>query len=104
MIEAAAPRDELEGALAVQMACAHTAALSVLAKMDSGFGTERRIAAFGSTAARLMKAYAMQMEVLRRLRTGGHQFVRVEHIHINRGGRAVIGNVRTTNSEDQRLR
>jgi hypothetical protein len=98
MIEAAAPKDELEGALAVQMACTHTAAMSVLAKMDSGFGTERRIAAFGSTAARLMKAYAMQMEVLRRLRTGGHQFVRVEHIHINRGGRAVIGNVRTTDS------
>ena len=52
MIEAAAPTDELEGALAVQMACTHTAAMSVLAKMDSGFGTERRIAAFGSTAAR----------------------------------------------------
>src|SRR5579863_2805342 len=101
MIEAAAPKDELEGALAVQMACTHTAAMSVLAKMDSGFGTERRIAAFGSTAARLMKAYAMQMEVLRRLRTGGHQFVRVEHVHINRGGRAVIGNVRTTDSEGQ---
>jgi hypothetical protein len=92
------------GALAVQMACCHTAAMQVLAKMDSGFGTERRIAAFGSTAARLMRAYAMQMEILRRLRTGGHQFVRVEHIHINRGGRAVIGNVRTTDSEGQRVR
>jgi hypothetical protein len=104
MIEAAAPRDEIEGALAVQMACTHTAAMSVLAKMDSGFGTERRIAAFGSTAARLMKAYVMQMEVLRRLRTGGHQFVRVEHVHINDGGRAVIGNARTTDLEGQRVR
>ena len=98
MIEAAAPKDELEGALAVQMACTHTAAMAVLAKLDSGFGTERRIVAFGSTAARLMKAYAMQMEVLRRLRTGGQQFVGVEHVHINDGGRAVIGNVRTTDS------
>jgi hypothetical protein len=104
MIEAAAPKDELEGALAVQMACTHTAAMSVLSKMDSGFGTERRIAAFGSTAARLMKAYATQVEVLRRLRHGGQQFVRVEHVHVNEGGRAVIGNVRTTDSEDQRLR
>jgi hypothetical protein len=52
IIEAAAPTDELEGGLAVQMACTHTAAMAVLAKMDSGFGTERRIAAFGSTAAR----------------------------------------------------
>jgi hypothetical protein len=95
MIEAAAPKDEVEGALAVQMACTHTAAMSVLAKMDSGFGTERRIAAFGSTAARLLKAYAMQMEVLRRLRNGGQQFVRVEHVHVNDGGQAVLGNVKT---------
>jgi hypothetical protein len=99
MIEAVAPMDELEGALAVQMACTHTAAMAVLAQMDSGFGTERRIAAFGSTAARLMKAYAMQMEVLRRLRTGGQQLVRVEHVHVNDGGHAAIGNVITTGSD-----
>jgi hypothetical protein len=94
MVQAAAPRDELEGALAVQMACAHMAAMAVLGKLDSGFGTERRIAALGSTAARLMKAYTMQMEVLRRMRCGGQQFVRVEHVHINDGGQAVIGNVK----------
>jgi hypothetical protein len=99
MIEAAAPTNELEGALAVQMACTHAAAMSVLAQMDSGFGTERRIAAFGSTAARLMKTYAMQMEVLRRLRTGGQQFVRVEHVHVNDGGRAAIGNMISPPSE-----
>jgi hypothetical protein len=94
LIEAAGPRDELEGALAVQMACCHMAAMSVLARMDGGFGTERRIAALGSTAARLMKTYAMQMEVLRRLRTGVQQFVRVEHVHVNDGGQAVIGNIK----------
>jgi hypothetical protein len=31
LIEAAAPRNEVEGALAVQMACTHAAAMSVLA-------------------------------------------------------------------------
>jgi hypothetical protein len=94
MIEAAAPRDEIEGALAVQMACTHAAAMAVLAKLDSGFGTERRIAALGSTAARLLKTFAMQVEVLRRLRHGGQQFVRVEHVHVNDGGQALIGNVK----------
>jgi len=68
---------------------------SVLGKLDSGFGSERQIAAFESTAARLMKAYTMQMEVLRRLRHGGHQHVRVEHVHINDGGQALIGNVKS---------
>jgi hypothetical protein len=100
MIEAAAPKDEIEGALAVQMACTHTAAMAVLAKLDSGFGTERRIAAFGSAAARLLRAYATQVEVLRRLRHGCHQFVRVEHVHVNDGGQAVIANVQRQNTQD----
>jgi hypothetical protein len=94
MIEAASPKDEIEAALAVQMACTHTAAMAVLAKLDSSFGTERRIAAFGSTAARLMRAYATQVEVLRRLRNGGQQIVRVEHVHVNDSGQAFIGNVK----------
>ena len=34
MIEAAAPKDEIEAALAVQMACTHIAAMAVLAKLD----------------------------------------------------------------------
>jgi hypothetical protein len=100
LIEAAAPKDEIEAALAVQMACTHAAAMAILAKLDSGFGTERRIAAFGSAAARLMRAFATQVEVLRRLRNGGQQYVRVEHVHVADGGQAVIGNVRTRGDGD----
>jgi hypothetical protein len=99
MVEAAAPKDEIEGALAVQMACTHTAAMAVLARLDAALGTERRVAAFGSTAARLMRAYATQVEVLRRLRNGGQQFVRVEHVYVNDGGQAVIGNVKKADAQ-----
>src|ERR1700730_4979479 len=63
MIEAAAPKDEIEAALAVQMAACHVAAMAVLARLDAALGTELRVAAFGSTAARLMRAYATQVEV-----------------------------------------
>jgi hypothetical protein len=101
MIEAAAPKDEIEAALAVQMACTHTAAMAVLAKLDVAFATERRVAAFGSAAARLMRAYAMQVEVLRRLRNGGQQFVRVEHVHVNDGGQAIIGNVQKRDEQQR---
>jgi hypothetical protein len=100
MIEAAAPKDEIEAALAVQMACAHIAAMAVLAKMDAAFGTEQRVAAFGSTAARLMRVYATHVEVLRRLRHGSQQVVRVEHVHVNDGGQAVIGNVKKEDAQD----
>ena len=74
---------EIEGALAVQMACTHTAALSILARFSGGGGSERRVVALASAAARLMRAYSGQVEILRRLRHGGDQHVRVEHIHIN---------------------
>jgi hypothetical protein len=37
---------------------------------------------------------AIQVEALWRLRNGGSQFVRVEHVHVNEGGQAVIGNVK----------
>jgi hypothetical protein len=94
MIAAAAPTNEIEGALAVQMACTHCAAMAILSKLDSGFGSERRVAAFASAVARLMKTFAMHVEVLRRLRSGGQQYVRVEHVHVNDGGQAIIGNVK----------
>jgi hypothetical protein len=45
MIEAAAPKDEIEGALAVQMACTHTATMAVLARLGGGHGSEQRVAA-----------------------------------------------------------
>jgi hypothetical protein len=98
MVEATAPRDEIEGALAVQMACTHTAAMAVLARLTGG-ASERRVAALGSAAARLLRAYSTQVEVLRRLRRGGGQLVRVEHVHINDGGQAVIGNVAPRNGQ-----
>jgi hypothetical protein len=45
-----------------------------------------------------MRAYATHVETLRRLRNGGSQVVRVEHVHVNEGGQALIGNVRKDGS------
>jgi hypothetical protein len=56
MIEAAAPRDEMEAALAIQMACTHAAAMSVLARLGGGHGTERRVAALGSAAGTVVES------------------------------------------------
>jgi hypothetical protein len=91
MVEAASPKDEIESGLAIQMACTHTATMAVLARLGGGHGSERRVAALGSAAARLLRAYAMQVEALRRLRRGGQQHVRVEHVHISDGGQAIVG-------------
>jgi hypothetical protein len=92
-IEGAKPRDEVECALVMQMACTHTAAMAVLGTLGGAHGSDRNVAMKASAAARLLRAYAAQVEVLRRLRNGGSQFVRVEHVHVSEGGQAIIGNV-----------
>jgi hypothetical protein len=51
-----------------------------------GFSYGRDVPLKASAAARLMRAYATQVETLRRLRNGGSQVVRVEHVHVNEGG------------------
>jgi hypothetical protein len=93
-IEGFAPKNEVEAALAVQMACTHTATMSVLGRLGPATGTQDHVCRFASAAARLMRAFTTQFEAYRRLRHGGDQYVRVEHVHVNEGGRAVIGNVR----------
>jgi hypothetical protein len=93
LIESAKPRDEVECALVIQMVCTHTAAMALLGALGGGHGPDRNIAIKASAASRLLRAYTSQVEALRRLRNGGSQFVRVEHVHVNEGGQAVIGNV-----------
>ena len=90
-IQGAKPRDEVECALVIQMACTHCAAMAVLGRL--GHDTDRNMVAKGSAAARLLRAFAIQVETLRRLRSGGSQLVRVEHVHVNDGGKAIIGPV-----------
>ena len=89
LIEGARPQGEVECALVIQMACTHTAAMAVLGTLGGGHGSDRTIAAKASAAARLLRTYSTQVEALRRLRNGGSQFVRVEHVHVNEGGQAI---------------
>jgi len=54
-----------------------------------------------AAVAKLGRAFAAQMEALRRLKNGGSQFVRVEHVHVNEGARAIIGNVVHSQREEK---
>jgi hypothetical protein len=93
MIEAAAPKDEIEGALAVQMACTHTAAMAILGRLGGAHARTPHVAALGSAAARLLRAYTAQIEALRRLRRGAEQIIRVERVDVRNGGQAIVGAV-----------
>ena len=84
---------DTECALVIQMACTHTAAMAVLGTLGGAHGPNRSVAAKASAASLLLRTYATQVEALRRLRNGGSQFVRVEHVHVNEGGQAIVGPV-----------
>jgi len=42
---------------------------------------------------KLTRTYAAQMEALKRYRSNGSQKVTVEHVTVNEGGQAIVGNV-----------
>lgn len=91
-VENTKPQSELEAALVIQMACTHAAGMAVLSRLGGAHGGDRHVASMAAAASRLLRAYALQLETLRRWRNGGSQYMRIEHIHIEPSAQAVIGN------------
>lgn len=87
------PRDEIEGMLAVQMVGVHNLAMETLKRAmitDQTFeGKQANI----NEATKMLRTFIAQMEALKKYRSGGHQKVTVEHVHVNEGGQAIVGNV-----------
>jgi hypothetical protein len=81
--------------LAAQMVATHSLAMR-LTKTASTSTFPPQIEAALNGAAKLMRIYTAQMEVLTRYRRRGEQTVRVEHVHIHSGGQAVVGVVNNT--------
>ncbi len=86
------PKDQIEIMLAAQMAAVHMAMMTMsqrLAHVDTLPKQDSAERAFN----KLARTYALQMEALKRYRTGGQQKVTVEHVTVNKGGQAIVGNV-----------
>jgi hypothetical protein len=66
-IEAAEPKNEIEAALAIQMACTHAVTMAVLSRAGGAYGGDRHVAIMASAGARL-NAFSAQLETMRRLR------------------------------------
>ena len=79
--------------LAVQMVAAHDLALAMARR---ALKTDRVdwMQTYSTLSAKLMNVYTRQLEALARLRgQTGQQTVRVEHVTVEAGGQAVVGNV-----------
>jgi hypothetical protein len=89
-----APRDELEGMLAVQMVGVHNLAMECMRRAVHKDQTREGVDANVNRATKLLRTFAAQVEALNRLRGKGQQRVTVEHVHVHRGGQAIVGEIR----------
>ena len=92
MIEDFAPRDATERLLAMQMAATHAGMMQVSSKMNDAKYLEAH-EAFARSFNRLARTFTAQVEALRRHRNGGQSKVTVEHVTVNAGGQAIVGNL-----------
>ncbi len=88
-----APKNAVERLLIQQLIAADMAASACLAigTYKSNDVNHRRKSM--NLACQFMSVQARQIELLNKLRTGGRQHVTVEHVTVEAGGQAIVGNV-----------
>ena len=94
VMKGVAPKDQIETMLAAQMAAVHMASMTFarrLALVDNIPQQDSASNAFN----KLARTFAVQMEALKRYRTGGEQRMTVQHVTVNDGGQAIVGTVST---------
>ena len=98
VVKGVEPRDQLEAMLAAQMAAVHMASMTFarrLAQVENLPQQDSAERAFN----KLTRTFTTQMEALKRYRTGGEQKVTVQHVSVNEGGQAIVGNVTQASKE-----
>jgi hypothetical protein len=87
-----APRDPVERMLAVQLAATHVATIRAGRWMATSDNLPQ-LAAHYTGFNKLARTFALQVQALRKHRTGGKQTVTVQHVNVADGGKAIVGNV-----------
>ena len=91
-LDSMAPRDAAETLLLAQMATIHLATMMLARRLNHVENIPQQDAA-ERALNKLARTYAVQVEALKRYRSQGQQTVRVEHVTVNAGGQAIVGNV-----------
>lgn len=87
------PRDQVEAMLAAQMAAVHNATINMSRRLMTADNTLQRDSA-EKAFNKLARTFTAQVEALKRYRSKGEQRVYVERVNVERGGQAIVGNVR----------
>jgi hypothetical protein len=90
-----APKNELESLLVAQMLGVHNLAMMTMGRAMITDQIPEGVDANINRATKLLRVFMSQIETLTKYRSGGTQRMKIEHVHINEGGQAVIGNMNT---------
>lgn len=83
-----------------QMAAAHRHAMRLLAESETQRDSVEKCR-MATTAGKLMDAFSRAATALQRLQTGSSQVVTVQHVQINGGQTAIVGNFRGANANSE---
>jgi hypothetical protein len=92
VIKGIEPRDQLEAMLAAQMAAVHVASMTFARRLAHVKDIPQQDSA-ERAFNKLTRTFTMQMEALKRYRSGAEQKVTLQHVSVTEGGQAIIGNV-----------
>jgi hypothetical protein len=92
LVKGIEPRDQIEVMLAAQMAAVHNATMTFAGRLNRVENIPQQDSA-ERAFNKLARTFAVQVEALKRYRTGGQQKVTVEHVTVNAGGQAIVGSV-----------
>ena len=87
------PKDELEGMLAIQMVGIHNMAMEMMSRAMISDQTVDGVNFNVNRVNKLTRTFVAQMEALDKHRGKGQQKITVEHVTVNEGGQAIVGNV-----------
>ena len=91
------PNDPAEALLLTQMGATHQAAMMMARRLNHVKEIPQQDSA-ERALNKLLRTFTSQMEALRKYRNGGKQTVTVQHVHVEDGGQAIVGNVKTGGS------
>ena len=86
------PKDETEALLAAQMAAVHNATM-VAARRLNFVETVPQQDSASTMLNKLARTFAAQVEALKKYRSAGEQTIKVQHVTVNDGGQAIVGDV-----------
>jgi len=93
MLSELRPLDGFEGMLIAQMLAVFDRAMECFRRADTHTSCAEMYLLLQNQGIRLMRLYNQQLEALDKHRRKGSQKMTVEHVHVHKGGQAIVGNV-----------